>query len=185
MQAEPVAAQAWQQAIPVDLNTPIDLNQEGDDLEVDKEFTVESFIQLEEETQIIWSARNLEDRLCYISSEKCEEIIISGYVNGKLAVPRDPTELGRMPSTLQLQRIVNMKSSTKTDRSIKTSIHYSAKTTTKFFAGRHAVSETIDKFFENTQTYRVIVLIDSQNFVLWDIIEDEETDIIIFLNVAS
>uniref|UniRef100_A0A915IRK3 Uncharacterized protein n=1 Tax=Romanomermis culicivorax TaxID=13658 RepID=A0A915IRK3_ROMCU len=52
MQAEPVGAQEWQQVIPADLNTPIDLNQEGDDLEVDKEVTVESSMQPDEETQV-------------------------------------------------------------------------------------------------------------------------------------
>uniref|UniRef100_A0A915KD44 Uncharacterized protein n=1 Tax=Romanomermis culicivorax TaxID=13658 RepID=A0A915KD44_ROMCU len=52
MQAEPVAAQVWQNAIPADLNRPIDLNQDGDDLEVDKEVTVESSMHPDEETQV-------------------------------------------------------------------------------------------------------------------------------------
>uniref|UniRef100_A0A915KP65 Uncharacterized protein n=1 Tax=Romanomermis culicivorax TaxID=13658 RepID=A0A915KP65_ROMCU len=52
MQAEPVGTQAWQQVIPADLNTPIDLNQERHDLEVDKEVTVESSLQPDEETQV-------------------------------------------------------------------------------------------------------------------------------------
>uniref|UniRef100_A0A915IS27 Uncharacterized protein n=1 Tax=Romanomermis culicivorax TaxID=13658 RepID=A0A915IS27_ROMCU len=50
MPTEPIAAQAQQQAIPADLNAPIDLNQERDDLEVDKEVTVESSMQPDEET---------------------------------------------------------------------------------------------------------------------------------------
>uniref|UniRef100_A0A915IGG5 Uncharacterized protein n=1 Tax=Romanomermis culicivorax TaxID=13658 RepID=A0A915IGG5_ROMCU len=52
MQAEPVAAKAQQQAIPADLDTSIDLNQEGVDLEVEKEITVESWIQPDQEMQM-------------------------------------------------------------------------------------------------------------------------------------
>uniref|UniRef100_A0A915L8Q3 Uncharacterized protein n=1 Tax=Romanomermis culicivorax TaxID=13658 RepID=A0A915L8Q3_ROMCU len=52
MQAENVALQALQQVIPADLNRPIDLNQKGDDLKVDKEVTVESSIQPDKETQV-------------------------------------------------------------------------------------------------------------------------------------